>query len=51
MKKLAKAAGKSALLLPMPVGPMKMVAKLLGKQAVADRLFGNLQYPVIDKLT
>lgn len=43
IQKLATAYGAKLRLLPVPVGFMKFVALLLGKSAVADRLFGNLQ--------
>jgi nucleoside-diphosphate-sugar epimerase len=41
--KVAKACGVKSRLLPVPVGLMRFAAKVLGKGAVADRLFGNLQ--------
>jgi nucleoside-diphosphate-sugar epimerase len=40
---VSKALGKPNLLIPIPVFAMTFVAKLLGKGAVANRLFGNLQ--------
>ena len=40
---MARAFGKRAFLLPVPVGLMTFVAGLLGKKDVADRLFGSLQ--------
>ncbi|WP_028486010.1 UDP-glucose 4-epimerase family protein [Thiomicrorhabdus chilensis] len=43
LRKVAKAYGVKSRLLPVPVGLMKVAAKLLDKGAVADRLFGNLQ--------
>jgi nucleoside-diphosphate-sugar epimerase len=43
LKKVSKALGKPNLLIPIPVFAMTFVAKLLGKGAVANRLFGNLQ--------
>lgn len=42
LQNIAAAQGKKAWLLPVPVSWMKFVAKTLGKQAVADRLFGSL---------
>ncbi len=42
LKKIAKAYNKKALLLPVPVGWMIFVAKLLGKEADAVRLFSSL---------
>jgi len=43
LQKVAKAFGKKALLLPVPVSLMTLAAKLLGKGDVANRLFGSLQ--------
>jgi nucleoside-diphosphate-sugar epimerase len=43
LKKVSKALGKPNLLIPIPVFAMTFAAKLLGKGAVANRLFGNLQ--------
>ncbi|WP_127470663.1 NAD-dependent epimerase/dehydratase family protein [Thiomicrorhabdus aquaedulcis] len=43
LRKVAKACGVKSRLLPVPVGVMSFAAGLLGKRAVADRLFGNLQ--------
>jgi nucleoside-diphosphate-sugar epimerase len=43
LRKVARAYGVKSRLLPLPVGLMKFVARLVGKGAVADRLFGNLQ--------
>ena len=43
LRKVAKAFGKKALLLPIPVWLMTSVAKLVGKGDVANRLFGSLQ--------
>ena len=42
LKKIAKAFNKKALLLPVPVSWMLFVAKLLGKEADAVRLFSSL---------
>ena len=42
IKKIAKAFNKKALLLPFPVSWMVLVAKLLGKEADAVRLFSSL---------
>ena len=41
--KVAHSQGKSARLIPVPVGVMTFSARVLGKGALADRLFGNLQ--------
>jgi len=43
LKKVSKALGKKARLIPVSVGLMTFVAKLLGKGDVANRLFGSLQ--------
>ena len=43
LRKIAKAFDKKAILLPIPVSLMKVVAKGLGKEDVASRLFGSLQ--------
>lgn len=40
---MAKAAGKPARLVPVPVSWFKVLAKVTGKHAVVDRLCGNLQ--------
>ena len=40
---MAHSQGKSARLIPVPVGLMTFAARVLGKGALADRLFGNLQ--------
>ncbi len=44
--KMAKVLGKSAHLLPVPVGLMKFTAAILGKKSYADRLLGNLQIDI-----
>jgi nucleoside-diphosphate-sugar epimerase len=43
---MAKVLGKSAHLLPVPVGLMKFAATILGKKSYADRLLGNLQVDI-----
>ncbi|HIE78617.1 MAG TPA: SDR family oxidoreductase [Candidatus Thioglobus sp.] len=43
LRKVAKAFGKQSLLIPVPVWLMTLVAKLMGKADMADRLFGSLQ--------
>lgn len=43
LKKVANAYGVKLCLLPVPVGLMRFTVKLLGKGALAERLFGNLQ--------
>ena len=43
LRNVAKACGVKSRLLPVPVGLMTFAARVLGKGALADRLFGNLQ--------
>ena len=43
LQKVAKASGKKSLLLPVPIGLMTMMAKVIGKGDMANRLFGSLQ--------
>lgn len=43
LRKISKACGNQACLIPIPVSLMTSVAKLLGKGDVANRLFGSLQ--------
>ncbi|MDA3878354.1 MAG: SDR family oxidoreductase [Halothiobacillus sp.] len=43
LRKVAKAQHKQAWLIPVPVGLMTFAAKLIGKEDVANRLFGSLQ--------
>jgi nucleoside-diphosphate-sugar epimerase len=43
LRRVAHAYGVAARMLPVPVGLMRGAARLLGKTAVADRLFGSLQ--------
>ncbi len=43
LRRVAQAYGVPPRLLPVPVGLMRGAARLLGKAAVADRLFGSLQ--------
>lgn len=43
LQRVATAYGVTARLLPIPVGLMTLAARVLGKGAVANRLFGNLQ--------
>lgn len=46
LRMMGKAAGKSLLLLPMPVSLLKIAARLVGKQGIIDRLCGNLQIDI-----
>ena len=43
LRRVADALGKEPYLLPVPVGLMNFAAKLIGKEEVANRLFGSLQ--------
>lgn len=43
LHKVAQSLGVSPRLIPVPVSWMRFVAEMLGKEAVANRLFGNLQ--------
>ncbi|MDD0838929.1 SDR family oxidoreductase [Curvibacter sp. HBC61] len=43
LRRTAQAMGKQALLLPVPAGVLQLVAALLGKRDVAQRLCGSLQ--------
>ncbi len=40
---LAKAQGKSARLIPIPMSLLQAILKLMGKHGIAQRLLGNLQ--------
>lgn len=42
LRKIGRAYGRKARLLPVPVSWMRCAATLLGKEAIADRLFGSL---------
>jgi len=42
LQKLGQAYGKRPWLIPIPTKLMRMGAKLLGKESIADRLFGSL---------
>lgn len=46
LRRSARAMGRSAVLLPIPVPMMESAASLLGKRAVAQRLFGSLQVDI-----
>lgn len=43
---MARADGRPSRLVPVPVGLMQFAANLLGKGAVAERLFGSLQVDI-----
>lgn len=46
LQMMTRAAGKTPRLLPVPVSWLRLAAKLTGKQAVIDRLCGNLQVDI-----
>lgn len=46
LKLMTRAAGKKPRLLPVPMSWLKLAGKLTGKQAVIDRLCGNLQVDI-----
>ncbi|MGP9801363.1 UDP-glucose 4-epimerase family protein [Rheinheimera sp. NSM] len=46
LQMMTRAAGKTPWLMPVPVSWLKLAAKLTGKQAVIDRLCGNLQVDI-----
>ena len=43
LRRLGAALGKPARLLPIPAPLLELAARLAGKQAIAERLLGNLQ--------
>lgn len=46
LQKMAHAFGKKTRLIPIPMNWIRVVASLLGKKAVADRLCGSLQVDI-----
>ena len=46
LKLMTRAAGKAPWLMPVPISWLKLAGKLTGKQAVVDRLCGNLQVDI-----
>lgn len=46
LRRMARAMGRPARLLPVPVSWLKLAAALVGKQDVAQRLCGNLQVDI-----
>lgn len=46
LRKLANALGKPARLFPIPTRIMSGVAAMIGKRAMADRIFGSLQVDI-----
>lgn len=46
LRGVAKAMGKTSRLIPVPVSMMMLAAVLLGKRAMAQRIFGSLQVDI-----
>lgn len=46
LRRMGRALGKSARLLPVPLAPLKLAAYLLGKPALVQRLCGSLQVDI-----
>ena len=46
LRRISKALGKPARLVPAPASLLQLVAKILGKQNIAQRLLGNLQLDI-----
>ena len=46
LRRVGQAMGKPARLIPVPMSALKFGARLLGKQAMAQRLCGNLQVDI-----
>ncbi|MFM5676222.1 NAD-dependent epimerase/dehydratase family protein [Aeromonas veronii] len=46
LEMMTQAAGKSSRLLPVPMSWLRLVGKLTGKQAMIERLCGNLQVDI-----
>ena len=46
LRRLGAALGKPARLLPVPASLLKLAARLVGKQDIAQRLLGNLQVDI-----
>lgn len=46
LQMMIRAAGSTPRLIPVPVSWLKLAGKLVGKQAVVDRLCGNLQVDI-----
>ncbi|WP_339023328.1 NAD-dependent epimerase/dehydratase family protein [Aeromonas salmonicida] len=47
LEMMTRAAGKSPRLLPVPMSWLRLAGKLTGKQAVIERLCGNLQVDIV----
>ncbi|WP_435037603.1 UDP-glucose 4-epimerase family protein [Pseudomonas neuropathica] len=50
LRRLSRALGKPARLLPFPEGLLKLAAAMLGKQVIAQRLCGSLQVDISKNL-
>ncbi|MFM5164195.1 UDP-glucose 4-epimerase family protein [Aeromonas rivipollensis] len=46
LERMTRAAGKSPRLLPLPMSWLRLVGRLTGKQALIERLCGNLQIDI-----
>ena len=46
LQMMTRAAGKTPRLIPVPVSWLRFIAKIAGKQAIIDRLCGNLQVDI-----
>lgn len=46
LQMMTRAAGKTPRLIPVPVSWLRFIAKLIGKQAIIERLCGNLQVDI-----
>ncbi|HAT42982.1 MAG TPA: UDP-glucose 4-epimerase [Rheinheimera sp.] len=46
LQEMTKAWGKQPRLIPIPVGLLRWLLRLLGKQAISERLFGSLQVDI-----
>lgn len=46
LEELTRAAGREPRLISLPIGLMEVCLALIGKKAMADRLFGNLQLDI-----
>jgi len=46
LRKIASAMGKKSRLLPVPVGLLRLIARIFGQQKLADRLCGSLQVDI-----
>jgi nucleoside-diphosphate-sugar epimerase len=51
LKRISRALGKPALLIPVPVWMLKGVLLVLGKKVIAQRLFGSLEVDIVKTQT